>query len=174
MPLTASEQQLLFLLKQKKNQIALLKNGVRIQTICGAPIDDLLLVGASARVELSRHFLEAAQKFRRMRPGLFRNSVSRSYYSMYHAARAIAFVDNSGDDNEAHNDVHRALPTDFPDVDRWKNDIKDARLLRNEADYEPYPTSDADFESTSKDQATKAAQFLALTEQYLRAKGCQI
>ncbi len=131
-----------------------------------------MLRGTVARVDLARHFLESAGKFIRSRPPLFRNAISRSYYSMYHAARGVAYVAHSGNDHEAHAALHNAIPNDFPDADRWKNAFKDARLLRNEADYEPYPSNDSEFAETSRAQCRIASDVCALTESYLRGKGC--
>jgi type I restriction enzyme R subunit len=41
------------------------------------------------------------------------------------------------------------LPSDLPNVEAWRNKIKDARLKRNEADYEPFLSSDPTFSSLS-------------------------
>ncbi|MGE3066876.1 MAG: HEPN domain-containing protein, partial [Hyphomicrobiaceae bacterium] len=123
---------------------------------------------------LARHFLNSAKRFQRLRPPSFRDSVSRSYYSMYHAARTVTYVFHRGDDHEEHNALHKALPDDLPNVDQWRNDLKAARLRRNEADYEPYPKPDGDFAAIGKSQLTNAATFLIVTETYLKAKGCRI
>jgi hypothetical protein len=93
---------------------------------------------------------------------------------MYHAARTVAYVFHQGDDHEGHMALHNALPGDFPDVDRWKNNLKDARVRRNEADYEPYPKPDSDFAAVARSQLVTATSFLAEAENYLRTKGCPI
>jgi uncharacterized protein (UPF0332 family) len=168
------EQELLSLLKYKKAHIVFLKHGVRLEAIGGAQIDVLMLRVSADRFALARYFLASARRLQRMRPPSFRDSVSRSYYSMYHAARTIAYVFHQGDDHEDHMALYKALPDDFPDVDRWRNDLKDARLRRNEADYDPYPKPDGEFAGVGRSQLATATSFLAEAENYLRTKGCPI
>ncbi len=172
--LSPLEQELLSLLEYKKAHIVFLKHGVRLEAIGGAPIDVLMLRVSADRFALARHFLSSALRLQKMRPPSFRDSVSRSYYSMYHAARTVAYVFHQGDDHEEHMALHKALPGDFRDVDRWRNDLKDARLRRNEADYEPYPKPDSDLVVVAKSQLATATSFLAEAETYLRMKGCPI
>lgn len=174
MVLSQLELELQGLLRFRKAQVHLLKNGVRLQAIGGAAIDDLLLRASADRLALAHYFLEAAAKLRRMRPGSFRNSTSRSYYSIYHAARTVPFVFHAGDDHQDHKDLHNGIPDEFPDFERWRNDLKEARLRRNEADYDPYPRPDAEFADVSKVQLRVATDFLHVAEQYLRGKGCQL
>jgi hypothetical protein len=93
---------------------------------------------------------------------------------MYHAARALSFFANQGDDHEAHGDLHKGIPDDFPDVEQWRNDLKDARLRRNEADYDPYPPTDADFRLLGLAAVVTTQGFLNAAEVYLRARGCPV
>lgn len=174
MALSPLEVELQGLLKFKKAQVDLLKNGVRLQTIGGTTIDELILLACTDRLALSHHFLESAARLRRMRPASYRNSASRSYYSMYHAARTISFVVHTGDDNQDHRDLHKGIPDEFPDSERWRNDLKEARLRRNEADYDPYPKLDDEFADVSRIQLRVATDFLQVAEQYLKGKGCPL
>lgn len=103
-----------------------------------------------------------------------RSSISRSYYGMYHGARALAFLSLEGDDNEGHNELHKGLPEDFPDVEQWRNALKDARLRRNEADYDPYPVGESEFAVIGRTQIGIVTNFLNETESYLRARGCPL
>jgi hypothetical protein len=91
---------------------------------------------------------------------------------MYHAARTVSFVFHAGDDHQDHRDLHKGIPDEFPDSERWRNDLKEARLRRNEADYDPYPKPDDEFAAVSKVQLRTATDFLQVAEQYLRGKGC--
>lgn len=60
MALTSIELELHALIKLKKAQIALLRNGVRIEAVAQSSIDDLLKQGVSQRFKLSRRFLLSA------------------------------------------------------------------------------------------------------------------
>lgn len=174
MPLSALEREIQALIKFEKSKITLIKNGVRIEQVCGRPIDELVVEGCVVRFRLARNFLDAAGRLRRMKPPLHRNSISRSYYSMYHAARAISYLTTPGDDHQDHKDLHKGVPEDFPNKEQWKNDLKSARLQRNEADYEPYPNLEAEFGDISRAQLAVATSFLAASELYLAGKGCQL
>lgn len=174
MPLNALEQELQTLAKFKASHLDLLKNGVRIHRACGSEIADLILLVGAERIRLSKEFLSVSEKLCRMRPPSYRNSISRSYYAMYHAARGVAYVYKSGDDFENHNLLHNGIPNEFPNAEQWKNDLKDARLKRNEADYDPYPASELDFEQACKNQLSIARNFILESERYLRTKGCAI
>ena len=109
-----------------------------------------------------------------MKPARWRDAISRSYYAMYHAARSIAYVAHGGDDNEAHESVYKAIPADFVDNEKWQNELKEARLRRNEADYDPYPPRDLKFKSISVTLSLKAHTFCGLAEGYLQTKGCAL
>jgi hypothetical protein len=77
-----------------------------------------------------------------------------------------------GDDFEEHDKVANGLPADLPDVELWRNKIKDARLKRNEADYEPFMSSDPQFKSASAATLRVADDFFRVCLTYLRSKGC--
>ncbi|HZP75844.1 MAG TPA: HEPN domain-containing protein [Pseudolabrys sp.] len=172
MPLSAVETEIALLQKFKKNQIDLLRNGVRIEGVTGRSIVELVKEACVARVRLSNGFLTSARRLLSLRPMLHRDAISRSYYAMYHAGRAVAFFANQGDDYEPHDKLAGGLPPDFPDVERWRNALKDARLLRNEADYEPFPQGNAGFRRTSSQMMRVAVEFTTECTTYLRGKGC--
>lgn len=174
MAVSQLELELHSLLKFKKSQVDLLKNGVRLQAVGGGTIESLMLKACADRFALSGYFLQSAARLRKMRPPSHRNSTSRSYYSMYHAARTVSFLFHAGDDNQDHKDLHKGIPDEFPDSERWRNDLKEARLRRNEADYEPYPIPDDEFSAISSQQLKTATDFLSVAEQYLRGKGCPV
>jgi hypothetical protein len=93
---------------------------------------------------------------------------------MYHAARAVVFFTEGGDDHEAHMELPKHLPKDFPDRDQWENEIKAARFERNRADYDPYPKSDGAFSAVARSSLATAERFLAVTRRYLVRKGCNV
>lgn len=120
----------------------------------------LLVKMASDRLRLADYFLKrsrAARKGRReglSRP-VERDSISRGYYAMYHAARAIHLLRNGFDIDD-----HQRLPQEIrkfggPKWERTYRCLARWRQARNEADYSPYyPVS------LAKDggQALKAAE----------------
>lgn len=174
MPLSPIELELLVIQKFRKSQIDLLKNGVRLVGVAGRPIDDLLRDASTARFRLAKRFLRSAVRLKSQRPALNRDVVSRAYYAIYHSARAVSFLTQPGDDYEAHDKVANGLPTDLPDVENWRNKIKDARLKRNEADYEPFMASDPNFRNASTSILKTAVDFTNACSSYLKAQGCQL
>lgn len=174
MALTAVEAELLLIQKLKKSQINLLQNGVRLVSLAGRPIDELLRDASTARFKLAKRFLHSANRLARHKPVSHRDVVSRAYYSIYHSARAVSFLTQPGDDFEAHDKVPTGLPSDLPDVERWRNNIKDARLKRNEADYEPFMPSDPHFRAASSAILKMAQEFAQVAATYLKAKGCNL
>ncbi|MBW0129045.1 HEPN domain-containing protein [Pseudonocardia oceani] len=135
-------------------------------------IDDLRHHATADRIELAKHFLEAANRFVRARPAQPRSAISRYYYSMYHAIRGVVFFSFKGDDHESHTKLPGNLPKDFPDRSYWSNEVKNARENRNAADYEPYPAPHATWRSMASDLQGLAPILLSTSIDYLRAKGC--
>lgn len=174
MPLSPTEIELALLLKFKKSQINLLRNGVRIEGVAGRAIDELIKDASAARFRLALRFLNSANKLRSLRPMLHRDSISRSYYAMYHSARAVVFLAHQGDDFEAHDKLAGGMPADFPDVEKWKNELKEARLKRNEADYDPYPPGHLPFRVMSFALFRSASEFATECSTYLEGKGCAL
>lgn len=93
---------------------------------------------------------------------------------MYHAVRALVFYTTGGDDHEAHSELPGHLPKDFSNRDVWENELKNARLERNKADYDPYPKGDHAFHKAAEDVVKKAATLLPLAKRYLAKKGCRV
>lgn len=172
--LSPLEIELLALITFKKSTLDALRNGVRVEQKGYGTISELVLLGCADRFALARAFLGTAERFRKLRPPSHRDCTSRAYYSMYHAARAICFVHHGGDDHEEHRVLPKHIPPDFPDAAAWANKLSEARLLRNQADYDPYPKPDQEFTQISRQQLKNANDFLAMAENYLRARGCVI
>lgn len=106
-------------------------------------------------------------------PPLFRLAINRAYYSLYHAFRATMFFYAKGDDHQDHSELPARLPQDFPNRDVWMNALKNARMERNRADYEPYPIQSQHWSvpaATVLEDATKALPAIVT---YLQTKGCQ-
>ncbi|GAA2016812.1 hypothetical protein GCM10009756_00530 [Pseudokineococcus marinus] len=86
--------------------------------------------------------------------------------------RAAVYFVHGGDDNEQHSVLPGHTPSDFTNANVWQNNLKDARGLRNEADYDPYPMAHKDFRAAALMLQVNANNLLSLTRTYLRGKGC--
>ena len=85
----------------------------------------------------------------------YRSCISRNYYAMYHGARAVVFGTHFGDDFEAHSALPRNLPSSLPSRVLRETELTDARLLRNQADYDSYPQSENDWEVDARQLGTR-------------------
>ena len=101
----------------------------------------------------------------------FRASNGRHYYAMYHGARSVTYAVNTGDDYEKHSVLPRNLPVAMMNVSGRESELTDARLLRNQADYDPYPSIPADWEADARNLASTAASFLQACEDFALANG---
>lgn len=101
----------------------------------------------------------------------YRASISRHYYAMYHAARAISFAFHGGDDHQAHSTLPRNLPHSMVDVGKREIELTDARLLRNLADYDPYPTQQSDWEADARALSVVASEFCQACEDFALQNG---
>lgn len=101
----------------------------------------------------------------------FRSSISRHYYGMYHAARSIVFAVTKGDDFKNHEILARNLPGSLPDVSQLELNLTLARLLRNQADYDPYPTSPGDWATDARALAATAAEFCEACDTFATTNG---
>lgn len=151
----------------------LLKEGCSIESALGRTIDDLIDQGAADRLLLGEQLLHAGEKLLRTRPPMYRAAVGRFYYAMYHSLRAVVYYDTKGDDYEGHSELPKHIPASYPNCASVTNDLKDARLMRNEADYDPYPSSDAAFKDAAKALQTLSISTIATSRAYLKNMGCQ-
>jgi len=90
---------------------------------------------------------------------------------MYHGARAVTFAVVQGDDYERHSVLPRNLPGTLDDPSRREAELTSARLLRNQADYDPYPSSHPDWEAEARALAATAADFLQACEVFATTNG---
>lgn len=168
------DRHLLFVSTSAKVTVGHLRRGGEIERQFASRIDQLVLSVCSDRYRLAAQFLKSAKKMHLMQPAHYRAAISRAYYAMYHAARAVTYLEHGGDDHEAHTTLSQNLPTNFPNFLNWRNSLREARLLRNKADYDPYPRTDRSFSSECGDLIDEATDFLKICGQYLRARGCTI
>ena len=136
----------------------------------GRALDQLLNDVCAARIALSRaHFADAEYLVRRKSSS--RSAASRYYYSMHSAARALAFRFHEGDQFNDHSELPKKLPDDLPNRAYWANELNKSRGLRNDADYDPFSGDDSAWASHAQSLRTGAADFLTLSETYLRGRG---
>ena len=141
MPRVLPNNRLIRLTEATNAQINYWKEGVSLQKDSGRTIPELISKAAADRWYFASDHRRNANKLLKSKPPLYRSAVSRYYYSMYHAMRACVFVNHQGDDYQQHGQLPQYIPSDFPSRSSWQNILKDARDLRNRADYEPYPKS---------------------------------
>ncbi|MFF5424991.1 MULTISPECIES: HEPN domain-containing protein [unclassified Streptomyces] len=130
------------------------------QLIQQAVTDRLLLAGEHLRS--GDHLLFAGQ---------YRSAISRHYYAMYHAARAIVFAEKRGDDFERHHILPRNLPTNLPDKSVREVELTNARLLRNQADYDAYPVSESEWAGDARALSVAAANFMQACQDFASTNG---
>jgi len=163
------------LIRVSKAEIDLLehwKEGVSLVSAAGKSIDDLCLDVAVHRWKLGLLHKRDGNKLMQLQAPPYRSAISRYYYSMYHCFRAAAFISHRGDNHESHSNLPKHLPVDFPSVAFWQNELKMARLTRNDADYDPYPRTNAPWQNKAKAIQLNAINAVLETRNYLRSKGC--
>lgn len=145
-----------------------------IENLAGAkgrvsvPIDDLLEQLVRDRMELaSSHLVDADHLLNADR---FRSSIARYYYSMYHAARAAVFSWHRGDDFEQHSVLPRNFPDDMTDRDLRSEQLGLARLVRNQADYDPYPVRADVWANDARELSSIAPGFIEACATYVAGR----
>lgn len=166
--------QLLELSRSHAKVINNFRLGAHLNSHSGMTIDELLEQATKDRFELAQESLRNGKWVLGATKPRYRVVVARNYYAMYHAARALVFFIEGGDDHEAHSELPKHLPKDFPDRERWENEIKNSRFERNRADYDPYPKSDSAFSRSASATVGTAEEFLMVVKRYLVRKGCKI
>ncbi|WP_084421398.1 HEPN domain-containing protein [Rhodococcus gordoniae] len=154
-----------------------LSNAAKIRALptqLGKNFDSSRLISQviSDRLELAGYHLRIGDRF--FQDGEYRTSISRHYYAMYHAARAIAFATHKGDDFQQHSILPKNLPTKLPPSNSsgpWQTELTRARLIRNQADYDLYPVSIKDWEGDARDMAAIAPLFVAACSDFALNEG---
>jgi uncharacterized protein (UPF0332 family) len=147
--------------------------GIHLSSSVGLTFEELIQNATRDRMRLAGQMLKSAQVALGSKP-LYRTCVGRAYYSMYHAARSVIFYVAKGDDHQDHSVLPKHFPKDFPDLIRWENDLKFARLERNRADYDPYPKADNAYAKSARLVLKNTEEFVPTAKRYLRRKGCKI
>lgn len=163
---------LLAIVKGSAKTINQFRLGVQVATVSGLTIDQLHENACRDRFQLAQQTLRSARWA--LAGSYYRVALGRAYYATYHAARAVVFYTTGGDDYEAHSDLPQHMPKDFPDREKWENDIKNSRFERNRADYDPYPKADRAFAQVARSTLATADAFLPVARRYLARKGCPI
>jgi uncharacterized protein (UPF0332 family) len=133
------------------------------------PLAALITQVVSDRLVLAGEHLRTGDEL--VRNQHHRSAISRHYYAMYHAARAIVFAEVQGDDYERHIVLPRNLPSQMEDVTLRESELTDARLLRNKADYDIYPHGHIGWETDARTLAGTAAAFVSACEVFALANG---
>ena len=154
----------------KKNLISSWSEGVFIEGQTGQTIRQLVNSATVDRFNLALDFRRRSRQL--LAANDYRDAASRFYYAMYHAARAVVFFTNVGDDNQAHEALPGSLPGDFPTAATWGNRLKTARDNRNRADYDPFPAGTAFWRVVATNLSAEVDTFIDVARQYLRSKGC--
>lgn len=165
-----TESELLLVSKSNQETLKGFAHGAQLTKRAGKSIRELQLRVAADRIKLASLHLRQASVASRAKVPQHRTTVSRAYYAMYHAARAATYLSIGGDDHEQHSVLPTKLPVDFPDCDEWKNRLKIARLERNRADYDPYPTGDSNFSNSAEELLQNARMLVKLARAYLQSK----
>jgi hypothetical protein len=139
------------------------------QTKYPFPVAQLVLRAARGRFVLATAHLRAGDECLALDLG--RSAVSRYYYAMYHTARAITFGHHQGDDYQSHANLPDHLPGDLADTATRRNELLDARLLRNQADYDPFPDTEALWVPDAQGLSVVAPAFVQECELYAQQKG---
>lgn len=160
-------------LAKAKDHIAW-QEGISLEKAAGSSIAKLRLRVVVARFQLAKDMKGQCGYSAAAPVATQRLTVSRSYYAMYHAFRAAAYIHYLGDDHQQHSDLPQKLPSDFPDAAAWGNQLKSAREYRNQADYDPYPKSSNYWKSTAKVVFDDASSLLPVARNYLIGKGCNL
>jgi uncharacterized protein (UPF0332 family) len=168
----AKASELLFIAKANKEKLDALTAGAGLVKRTGYAIDELRVKATLDRFNLARAMLTYAEVA--LHSKLYRTTVSRAYYSMYHGLRAATFYSFGGDDHEKHADLPSKLPADFPSRATWENALKIARFERNRADYDPYPRIDASFKVVAQTLTVDAQALIPVIKGYLKNKGCSL
>jgi uncharacterized protein (UPF0332 family) len=169
----ARSEVLLRVSKAEKQLIANWSEGVSLQSRSGRKLEELRHRATADRFQLALDSRRRGDRLLAATPPLYRDALSRHYYAMYHAMRAVVFFVEGGDDHEKHAELPSRVPPDFTDADIWQNSLKNARTVRNAADYDPYPKAASAWRLDAESLRNDARRLLSLCHKYLRTKGCR-
>lgn len=160
--------------KAKKREQAAWLEGVALERDACQSIQELRLRVVSARFRLALEMRRQCDTRLRESSAAYRLTISRSYYAMYHAMRAAAYIFHGGDDHELHSELPTKVPSDFPNSALWGNQLKSAREYRNQADYDPYPRGIAYWRGVAHGVSGDAGRLIPAVRGYLKGRGCKV
>lgn len=136
-------------------------------------------LAARDRIQLANGFLATGDALvrravRQSEAASARSAISRYYYAMFQAARAVVFIAHQGDDHNDHQELPKRLPDQFPQRTHWVNQLKSARIARNDADYGPYPKSLSGWLAQARQIGGDAHDFVALADGHLTTMGVAV
>jgi len=164
---------MLRLTQAKEQQYSDWAYGIYVRSATGQDLDDLREQAVVDRLRLATDFLAAAEALMKARPPRYRDAISRYYYAMYHSIRAAALFSHQGDDQSTHAELPGRTPGDFPNTATRQNELKNARALRNQADYDPYPADEVHWKAQARLIRPLAASLLGDVRAFLLSKGCR-
>lgn len=147
--------------------------GISLEARSGRALDELRDRSVADRLALALDARRRARSLHTLNPPMNRDAISRYYYSLYHAFRAVSYFANDGDDFHEHSKLSTGIPDNFPNADVWRNNLKDARLARNRADYHAYPKSERAWRSDCEWIASVAGMAITACRKYLSDQGCR-
>lgn len=162
---------IIYISKLKASQIDCANRTEHIRDTHGHKLQQMVLAAASRRHELATLFLSEATRLMNATPPMYRLAISRLYYSMYHNIRSCVFIAHSGDDHEEHSKLPTKEIDGFDDTIDWKTMLKEARLSRNNADYDIHPIDDTQFKASAEQLASHASQINDKCLAFLTTKG---
>jgi len=169
----ADKKRLLRVAEATKAEIDRWGEGVSLQADTGHTIEELRHRATADRFALAVRFYQRGRDLALSTPPSNRDAISRLYYSMYHCWRALIFFSHGGDDFQSHSNLQKKEPPAFPNAPIWRNRLNNARLRRNEADYEAYPKSDPPLAAIATSLELEAQELIRVSRTYLRSRGCQ-
>jgi uncharacterized protein (UPF0332 family) len=172
--MTVTDAILLEVAEAKQAQLRQWQRGIQLEATTDRTLDGLREMVTVDRWRLAADLALRADRMLRARPPMYRDAVSRYYYAMYHAARALAYFHHEGDDHQEHRVLPGKLPTDFRDHEIWSNNLKNARDTRNRADYEAYPRDRDQWIVDARSLRDQSYELLDRVRTYLAARGCNI
>lgn len=162
------------IVQAKAIQINSWSEGVSLERDSGLSIVALRLLGAAARFRLALDHRKHGNVLLSASPACYRGAISRYYYSLYHGIRACAYLHHGGDDYEDHSTLPAQVPTTLPAGLAWADILKDARLARNAADYDPFPRVSTAMKLQAEDMKKTVNKALPLLRRHLRQEGCHL
>lgn len=154
-----------------------------IRTICGtegltqSSLEKLIQAVTLDRIKLAFSLYACAKKLdehKDKRDGDYRSIISRCYYCHYHLARASMFLttrDDIDDHKKLPKSLSKVLPSEYAE---FTDKLEQYRVVRNEAEYSPYPDIDKSLEETASEMLQETQFSIELIVRYFSERGVEI